>query len=69
MSYDAHTTGNGHAPVPTSSGIGAGVRLLVLLGILIGIVQGSFVVAASGFGRVWPAADSVKIKLPPAKLK
>jgi hypothetical protein len=70
MSHDAHTAANGHPPLlPATTEISAGVKLLVLLGVLASIMQGSFVVSASGWGRVWPAADSAKVQLPPATLK
>jgi hypothetical protein len=53
------------APLPAGASIANGVKLLVLLGILCSIMQGTFVAISSGFGRVWPAADSAKIQLPP----
>jgi hypothetical protein len=46
-------------------GITGGVLLLLLAGILCSAMQGTFVVMASPTGRVWPAADSAKIPLPP----
>ena len=57
------------APLRPSTGTTWGVKICIVLGLLVSIMQGSFVVAASGVGRVWPAADSVKIELPPANLK
>ena len=40
--------------------------LFVLFSMLIVIMQGIFVAAlSSDFGRIWPAADSLKIPLPP----
>lgn len=43
-----------------------GVKLLVVLGVLASIMQGSFVGLSSGYGRVWPAEASAKIPLPPS---
>jgi hypothetical protein len=54
------------APLPASSNTTSGVKLLILLGVLVSIMQGSFVAGASPFGRVWPAADVVKVQLPPS---
>jgi hypothetical protein len=72
VSHDAHGApgaADGHPPLAASAEIALGVKFLVFLGVLTSLMQGSFVVAASGFGRVWPAADSAKLPLPPAKLK
>lgn len=55
----------GHRP-PETSGIAVGVKALVVGGVVLAIMQGMFVAASSGFGRVWPAADSAKIPLPPS---
>ncbi len=70
MSHDASTAlGNGTHPLrPTTFHIPVGIRWLVVCAVVIVIVQGSFVAGSSGFGRVWPAADSAKIPLPPATL-
>jgi hypothetical protein len=66
MSHDAHGMPDmGGEPLPATAGISFGVKLLVVGGVLLSIMQGSFVAAASPFGRVWPAADSAKIQLPP----
>ncbi len=54
------------APLPASSGTTGGVKLLIVAGVLVSIMQGAFVASASTFGRVWPAADVVKIQLPPS---
>jgi len=69
--HDAHAAaGAGNGPLlAASTEISGGVKFLVLLGVLASIMQGSFVVAASGFGRVWPSANSATVQLPPAKLK
>ena len=70
MSHDAHAAHGAtddHPPLPASAGIAPGVRLLVLGGLLLAIMQGSFVAASSGTGRVWPSADSVRVPLPPFK--
>jgi len=58
----------GHQLRPATFEIPVGIRFLVVCAVAIAIMQGSFVAAASGFGRVWPAADSAKIVLPPASL-
>jgi hypothetical protein len=64
-------------PLPAHAGVTGGVKLLILLGLLVSIMQGLFVAFAAApvfklddpapFGRVWPAADSAKIDLPPSK--
>jgi len=69
VSQGAHTAADGDPPLPASAGVAGGVKLLVLLGLLAAVMQGAFVVASAGFGRVWPAADSGKVPLPPATLK
>ncbi len=75
MSHGVHSTTHGshdshgahrERPLPASSATTLGVKLLVLAGLLASIMQGSFTVASSGFGRIWPAADVVKIQLPPS---
>ena len=74
MSHDPH---HGSAPTPNEDlplltgriGISRGVLGLVLLVILACIMQGSFVVSASSWGRVWPSIDSTKVPLPPANLQ
>jgi len=53
-------------PVPSTGTITMGVKLLVVLGVLVSIMQGSFVAFSSTFGRVWPAAASAKVPLPPS---
>lgn len=72
MSQDPHA----HASTPTQLehypagriGITRGVLGLVLLTILASIMQGSFVVSASSWGRVWPSMNSTKLDLPPMTL-
>ena len=59
----------GSPPLPESGGIAAGFKVLLVVGTLLVIMQGSFVAAASGFGRIWPAANSDKVELPPSTLK
>lgn len=39
--------------------------IFVVAAILCSVMQGSFVVSAAHWGRVWPATDSTKIQLPP----
>ena len=53
-------------PLPAHAGITNGVKLLIVLGVLVSIMQGLFVGLSSPFGRVWPAADSAKVDLPPS---
>ncbi len=70
MKYDMPSTApsaaEGHRPpLPVTAGITNGVKLLIVGGVLLSILQGMFVGMSSGFGRVWPAADSAKIQLPP----
>ena len=51
--------------IPVSAGTPREVQILLLLALLIVFMQGAFVVFSSGFGKVWPAENSVKIPLPP----
>ncbi len=53
-------------PLPAHAGITNGVKLLIVAGVLVSIIQGLFVGLSSPFGRVWPAADSAKVDLPPS---
>lgn len=70
---DRYTTHHGtdepfdpkYGPLPVSGGVTFGFKLLLIGGVFFSTMQGIFVVSASGFGRVWPAADVVKIQLPP----
>ena len=68
MSHDAHTA-SGAAddlpPLPVTAGITFGVKLLIVGGVVLSLMQGAFVELSSGFGRVWPAANSAKVPLPP----
>lgn len=57
---------HGERPLPVSAGTTIGVKLMIVGGLLASIMQGFFVAESSGFGRVWPAADVVKIQLPPS---
>ena len=50
-------------PIPVSKGLPGLVRMLLLVAVFVAFVMGAFVVISSGFGRVWPAADSVKVPL------
>lgn len=70
MSHDAAAVAhNGAHPLrPPTFEIPVGIRVLVVGAVLLAIMQGSFVAASSGFGRIWPAADSAKVVLPPANL-
>jgi hypothetical protein len=67
MSHDTHSShGMDEGQLlPASANITWGVRLLILGAILASIMQGSFVVKSSHDMHVWPAADSVKVPLPP----
>lgn len=51
--------------LPATAQIANGVKLLIVVCFLLAVMQGAFVGMSSGFGRVWPAADSAKIQLPP----
>jgi hypothetical protein len=62
---------NGHGPDPHvvgKLGMSKGALLFVLVAILCSIMQGSFVVAASSWNRVWPSINSTKLDLPPMHL-
>lgn len=73
MSHDVHSTSNGGIPPrhmldKLGFGIPNGALLFVLVSILLAIMQGSFVVAASPWGHIWPAANSTSVPLPPEHL-
>ena len=66
MGHTSHTAPDQYPPVPASEGATFGVKLLLFGGVFLSTMQGVFVaILASGFGRVWPAANSAKIPLPP----
>jgi hypothetical protein len=69
VSQGTHSTSDldaTHLPPPSGRlGIPRGALIFVLIAILCSIMQGSFVVSASSWGRVWPSMDSTKIQLPP----
>lgn len=67
MSYEPYKHVEQHAP-PGQLGIGKGGLLFLLMAILCSIMQGSFVAAASPWGRVWPSESSAKVDLPPMNL-
>jgi hypothetical protein len=50
-------------PIPVSKGLPGNVQMLLAIAVIVVFVMGAFVVISSGFGRVWPAADSVKVPL------
>ncbi len=57
-----------HGSVPPPPGVLGMPRfalIFVLCAVLVSIMQGSFVVSASHWNRVWPSIDSTKIPLPP----
>ena len=54
-----------HREIPVSAGTPMEVKVLLVLALVIVFMQGAFVIGASGFGKVWPAENSVKIPLPP----
>jgi len=56
-------------PLPATAGVTFGVKLLVLAGILVSIMQGVFTFVAAPYGRVWPSEASAKVELPPAHLQ
>ncbi|MEO7038492.1 MAG: hypothetical protein ABI186_00505 [Candidatus Elarobacter sp.] len=67
MSHDFHGAADAHsAPLGATGTITMGVKLLVVLGVLLSIMQGMFVGLSSGYGRVWPSEASTKIPLPPS---
>ena len=55
-------------PLPVSAGVTFGFKLILIGGFLASLMQGIFVLRASPFGRVWPAADVAKVQLPPMNL-
>jgi hypothetical protein len=59
-----------HATQPVSHDIGIPnfALFFVLVTICLSIMQGTFVVLASPWGRVWPSENSAKVPLPPANL-
>ncbi|MBV9263695.1 MAG: hypothetical protein JO324_05180 [Candidatus Eremiobacteraeota bacterium] len=57
------------APLPASAGVTMGVKVMLIGGILVSIMQGAFTMASSGYGRVWPSEASAKLDLPPAHLQ
>jgi hypothetical protein len=68
VSHDAHAASGAaddHPPLPVTAGITPGVKLLIVGGLALALLQGAFVDMSSGFGRVWPADNSAKIQLPP----
>lgn len=68
MSHDFHgSAADSHAaPVPAGGTITMGVKLLVVGGVLLSIMQGMFVGLSSHYGRVWPSEASTKVPLPPS---
>jgi hypothetical protein len=71
MTHDPHAapiSPDDLPPLPTTTGVAFGMKLLIFGGLFLAAMQGFFVTGASSFGRVWPAADSAKIPLPPANL-
>ena len=67
-SHDAHDQhadegGTADYPIPVSAGIAPQMRWFLVIAMLVVIMQGTFVVLASGFGRVFPSANSVKVPL------
>jgi hypothetical protein len=67
--HSAHASQHDLPPVPTTTGVALGVKILIFGGLFLAAMQGFFVTGSSAFGRVWPASDSAKIPLPPANLK
>jgi hypothetical protein len=65
----------GHGPeshgasseVPVSQGIAGSMWIFLVFALLLILMQGGFVIGSAGMGHVWPAADSVKVPLPPMK--
>lgn len=66
MSHGTHTTPSTSLPPhPGRLGMPRFALIFVVAAILCSVMQGSFVVSAAHWGRVWPATDSTKIQLPP----
>lgn len=63
MSHDPHG-----APVQSTGTITMGVKMAVAVGAMVAVMQGLFVELSSGYGHVWPAANSATIQLPPSSL-
>jgi len=55
--------------LPATADLTIGVKLFLLAGILVSLMQGIFVHLAAPYGRVWPAEASTKITLPPSHLQ
>ncbi len=73
MSHDVHAASSSEIPPvhmrdKLGFGIPNGALLFVLFSILLAIMQGSFVIAASPWGHVWPAVGSTNLELPPSHL-
>ncbi len=64
--HASHEGAHGGRALPVSAGTTFGVKLMIIGGLVFSIMQGAFTVGSSGFGRVWPAEDVVKIPLPPS---
>jgi hypothetical protein len=64
-----HVASDADPPLPATAGVTFGVKLLLLGGILVSIMQGVFTFVASPYGRVWPSEASAKVELPPAHLQ
>jgi hypothetical protein len=56
-------------PLPGTGHITFGVKLFVVGAVLASFFQGALVCEMSTFGKIWPAADSTKIALPPMNLE
>jgi|GEM_PF-1824966 len=56
-------------PLPATAGVTIGVKMFLIGGIVLSIMQGAFTMGSSGYGRVWPAEASAKVELPPAHLQ
>lgn len=73
MSDDAHATSEVQGPPEYLRDRGGfalpiGAMLFVLVTIVLSIAQGLQVVGLSGWGHVWPSANSATLQLPPAHL-
>jgi hypothetical protein len=71
MTHDEHGAGPDFSvkPVPGMGHITLGVKLFIVGAVLASIFQGSLVEEMSTFGKIWPAADSTKLALPPMHLE
>ncbi|MBV9103630.1 MAG: hypothetical protein JO060_08555 [Candidatus Eremiobacteraeota bacterium] len=54
---------HGQPEIPVSAGTPVAVHILFVMALVLILAQGLLTVLLAGFGRIWPAANSVKIPL------